>query len=346
MICKRAGDDAVIVTAEEPDDLLALRRVVAAGDRIVSETTRVVKLDREYARPDAGRRVTIRIAMDVEGSSLDYQLDRLRIRGIIAESSSESVSHGTHHSIVVKPNDSIVLRKRRWSGLHRSLLKPGRDAGGFVLVAIDTADCGIGRLKGTHLHALPEIHSGYSGKRYRSKFRIEDFLSEIGAALSNLAKGGDRIILFGPGRTKERLANYLRERKILDGDRIALAEGIDSGGEDGLHTFTKSDAMRAAISGSKLARVSSIIDEVMALAKKGSGRFTMGLEETDGACRRGAIGSLVFSEGILRSADEDAVVDLLNRVQEGGAETYSVDSSTDLGLRVDGLGGVVSLLRY
>ena len=104
--------------------------------------------------------------------------------------------------------------------------------------------------------------------------------------------------------------------------------------------------MRAALSGSKLARVSSIIEEVMALAGRGGGRFTMGIAETEEASRRGSIGSLVFSAGVLQRADEDSVVDLLNRAQAGGAETYSVDSSTDAGLRVDGLGGVISLLRF
>ena len=117
MLTKRISDEAVAVTAEEPDDLLALRRVVAAGDRVVSETTRVIKLDREYARPDSGQRVRIRIAIDVESSSLDSQLDRLRIRGVIAESSNESVSHGSHHSVVVSPGERIVLSKRRWSQL-------------------------------------------------------------------------------------------------------------------------------------------------------------------------------------------------------------------------------------
>ena len=37
---------------------------------------------------------------------------------------------------------------------------------------------------------------------------------------------------------------------------------------------------------------------------------------------------------------------LLNNVESKGVKIYSVDSSTDIGLRVTGLGGIVSLLRY
>jgi len=39
-------------------------------------------------------------------------------------------------------------------------------------------------------------------------------------------------------------------------------------------------------------------------------------------------------------------MDFLNDVEDKGVKIYSVDSSTDIGLRVTGLGGIVSLLRY
>ena len=38
--------------------------------------------------------------------------------------------------------------------------------------------------------------------------------------------------------------------------------------------------------------------------------------------------------------------DFLNDVEEKGGKIYSVDSTTDVGLRVSGLGGIISLLRF
>ena len=40
------------------------------------------------------------------------------------------------------------------------------------------------------------------------------------------------------------------------------------------------------------------------------------------------------------------VIDFLNDAESKGVKTYGVDSSTDIGLRVTGLGGIVSLLRF
>ena len=104
--------------------------------------------------------------------------------------------------------------------------------------------------------------------------------------------------------------------------------------------------MKEIMSESKLAKVSQIIEEVMFLANKASKKFSMGLVETRKANEFGAIESLVFSEKVIQDFDEQEVVDFLNDVESKGSQIYRVDSSTDVGLRVSGLGGIISLLRF
>ncbi|MFQ5573954.1 MAG: mRNA surveillance protein Pelota, partial [Nitrosopumilaceae archaeon] len=127
---------------------------------------------------------------------------------------------------------------------------------------------------------------------------------------------------------------------------IQVIDGIDSGGEDGIYVFTKSEAMKKIMGDSKLAKVSSIIDEIMVRANKKSRKFTMGFDETKKANQYGAIESLVFSEKIIQTVDEEKVIEFLDQVENKGTKAYSVDSTTDVGLRVTGLGGIVSLLRF
>jgi protein pelota len=55
---------------------------------------------------------------------------------------------------------------------------------------------------------------------------------------------------------------------------------------------------------------------------------------------------LAFSDSVYSNAEEDTIIQLLNKVEQQGANTYAVDSSTDMGLRVTSLGGIVALLRY
>ncbi|MEX0656232.1 MAG: mRNA surveillance protein pelota [Nitrosopumilaceae archaeon] len=346
MITKILDQHSIALIPEEPDDLITLRRIIKKGDRIVGDTTRIIKLEKDYSRPDKGERIRIRIGLDVEKVSLDNVLDRLRIHGIIIESNNEYVPKGSHHSFMIVMNESFKLIKKQWIPLEKKLLQTNNQNVGFLLVALDTSVCGIGRLKGTHLQIMPNIYSGSSGKQYKTNFNIESFFESIQKAIISLLNKGDEIIIFGPGETKKRFSNFLQKTSIGNEYKNQVIDGIDSGGEDGLYTFTKSQSMKEIMSDSKLAKVLSIIDEIMLRANKKSRKFTMGFGETLKASQYGAIESLVFSEKIIQTEDEEKVIELLNDVESKGAKVYGADSTTDAGLRVSGLGGIVSLLRF
>lgn len=346
MITKTIDENSMSVIPEDTEDLLNLRRIIKENDKVVGDTTRVLKQDKDYSRPDKGERVKVRIALTVEKISLDDVLDRLRVGGTIFESSNESVPHGSHHSFIIKINDGITISKKRWLPVEKKLLESSNDQISFVLVAIDTSDSGIARLRGTHLEFMPNIYSGSGGKRYKTSFNIEKFFEQVQQALSSIFKEGDTIVVFGPGETKKRFANFIEKSQKLQKFKIQVVDGIDSGGEDGIYTFTKSQMMQEIMSDSKLAKASSIIDEIMILASKKSRKFTMGYNETFNANQTGAVESLVFSDKAIQENDEQKIMDFLNDAEGKGVKIYSVDSSTDIGLRVTGLGGIVSLLRY
>lgn len=345
MITKTIDENSISVIPEDSDDLFNLRRVIKEGDTVVGDTTRVIKQEKDYSRPDKGERIKVRIALTVEKISLDDVLDRLRIGGTISESSNELVPHGSHHSFILKVNDGITITKKTWLPIEKNLVESNTKQGGFLLVAIDIGDCGIARLQGTHLQFVPNIYSGSGGKRYKTNFNIEKYFLQVRQAILSIIKNVDSIVIFGPGETKKRFANFLQKPQTQK-YKIQVVEGIDSGGEDGIYSFTKSQAMKEIMSESKLARVSNIIDEIMVMANKKSRKFTMGFDETLKANEFGAVESLVFSDKIIQTYDEKKIIDFLNDAESKGVKAYSVDSSTDIGLRVTGLGGIVSILRF
>lgn len=346
MITKIIDDFSISFIVEEPDDLLTLRRIIKKGDMVVSDTTRVIKQDKDYSRPDRGERIKIRISLEVEKIALDSVFDRLRVHGTIIESSNEAVSKGSHHSVLIKIGDSFNVTKKKWLPIETKLLKSKEDNFGFVLVAIDKGDCGIGKLKGTHLELMQNLYSGSSGKQYKSSFNIEGFFENVTKMLDTILRDGDVIVIFGPGETKKQFSNYLQKIPLSKKHKIEIVEGIDSGGEDGVYIFIKSKSMQQIMGQSKLAKVASILEEIMIKAQHKSKKFTMGFEETQKANQYGAIDSLVFSEKIIQTQDEEKVIEFLNEAEAKGVKVYALDSSTDIGLQVSGLGGIVSLLRF
>ena len=163
MISKIIDDNTISYIPEDSDDLIILRRIIKKGDRVVGETVRVIKQEKEFARPDKGERIKIRLLLEVEKISLDNVLERLRVSGIIKESNNESVPHGSHHSFIIKVDQPFNLVKKKWTNIEKKLAKTHGQRLTFVLVAIDTSDCGIANVNiGT---SGAEIGGAFGGEK-------------------------------------------------------------------------------------------------------------------------------------------------------------------------------------
>ena len=90
----------------------------------------------------------------------------------------------------IKIGDPITITKNAgWTSAEKNLVKKHSLSGGFVLVAIDTSECGIGKIKGTRLEILPNIYSGASGKRYKNaNVNMEKFYQDITNTVISMLK--------------------------------------------------------------------------------------------------------------------------------------------------------------
>lgn len=354
---KESSGKAYFVIPEDADDLLTLRRIIENGDYVFADTTRVIKKVKEFARPDKGERIKVRVSVRVESISLDDMVDRLRITGIITNTDNELVPRGIHHSLTVQVGDTITIDKnRKWNDVETNILKRSGNSTNFILVAIDAQEAAVAKISGTHLKIIPNIYSGQSGKRYQHAAKnnpnIEIFFDDIAKTIQSIFSAAEeeennsKIIIFGPGETKRRFYNLLVEKHKLEKGKVSLIDGVDVAGEDGIFVFLRSPAIKEAMSSSKLATVSSILDEIMRFVHKGDAKYAMGMQEVSNAASIKAIEYLVFSDSIFKTTDENDVVKLLNLVESQGAKSFAVDSSTDIGWRVSSLGGIVALLRY
>ena len=342
---------AIYIIPEDSDDLFTLRRIIKTGDIVVSDTTRVIKFEKEYSRPDR-ERVKIRVSVKVEKIGLDESIDRLRIAGTIMESNNSLVPKGTYHSVIVQIGNNIVVDKgKRWDDLDLKLLRSDI-AGSFIIVAIDTKEAGIAKITGTHLEIIPNIYSGQSGKYYthaaKNNPNIEVFFEEVYHSLHNILHedGNYRLIVFGPGETKRRFYNFIMNKKSTFKNKSTVIDGVDVAGEDGIMVFLRSPSLKEVMGSSKISIVSNLLDQIMLQVNRGEEKYAMGFAEVSAAIKMKSIDSLVFSDSIFKDLKEEEIINLLNIAETYGANVYAVDSSTDIGLRVSALGGIIALLRY
>lgn len=340
----KQGICALIV--ENSDDLWTLRRLISVGDTVVTKTSRVVKQEEEYSRPDRGERVKVTISLEVEGIALDRGVDRLRIKGKIIEASDESVSKAGSHSISVSPDHGLTLRKKEWNPLHTSILNSSRKiARRFLIVAIDRRGAGIGLLTGSHLTILSTVDSGVGGKMFKEG-NPQSFFKNVVSVLKNSWREGDTIVLAGPGHTKLTFANTLYSEHDL-GKNVSVLEGFDLADADGVRSLIKFEGFQKMAADSVLVEVQTIVNEVVRRISKGDPRVAYTLERVKERARAGAVESCVVSDdAFTHGVKEEDVVTVLNEIEQKGGRVYLVDSSLELGKQVSSFGGMFALLRY
>jgi protein pelota len=151
------------------------------------------------------------------------------------------------------------------------------------------------------------------------------------------------LVLFGPGETKRRFYNFL-SKEI--NDKIIVLEGIDVAGEDGIFVSLRSTSLKDLLKASKIGIVSSLLDKLIYLIHRSEPKYAIGVNEVRDAINNKSIESLIYSNSILEKLNEVEFIDLLNSTETIGGKIYGVDASTDIGLRISSLGGVVGLLRF
>jgi protein pelota len=341
--------DLVTVTPETSDDLWILRRIVAKGDLVASESSRVLKETAEYARPDK-ERVKVKVTIETEQVKLDSTLSRLRISGKIVDVSNDMLSKNVFHSLSISEGHTLSIRKPQgFSSVQLKLLEGSKEASDrYAIVTLDTREAGIGVIKGTHLQLLPTVESGISGKMYQdTRKKPTNYFEKIADSLAVVYQPGSPVFVLGPGNTKNSFANFLAQQRKEFASVKAL-EGSDVVGEDGVYVALRNKNLQDELGESRLAKASKMIQEVMRRISLGDTRVGIAFIENLKAAKAGAVESLLVSEKIFsqKDVDEDVLVELLNDVEEYGGETFLLDSSTDLGGQVNSLGGVVGLLRF
>jgi protein pelota len=175
---------------------------------------------------------------------------------------------------------------------------------------------------------------------------IDNYFGEILIGIksvSNLHSQKQMLVLFGPGETKRRFFNFL-SKEITDS--VTILEGIDVAGEDGIFVSLRSTSLKELLKASKIGIVSSLLDKLIYLIHKSEPKYAIGVNEVRDAVTNRSIDFLIYSNSILEKINEGEFIDLLNSTETVGGKIYGVDASTDIGLRISSLGGIVALLRY
>jgi protein pelota len=333
------------LTVESAEDLWTLRRLIAKGDVVVTRSSRIVKREDEYSRPDKGERVKVTVALSVDEVHLDSSIERIRIRGTIVEASDESVTKAGSHSITISPGHALTLRKANWSALDTRLVRPHRGTSSrFVLVAADRREAGIGTLSGSHLSVSTTVESGLGGKMGEEQSSLP-YITKVAAVVGQVYQEGDRIVVAGPGNFKNAMANQIRE-KVKSG-QVSVLEGLDLTGSDGVRALIKTPTFQELAKDSLVIEMQKLVSEAVRMISVSDPKVAYSFPRVASAAAAGAVESCAVSDDVFGTGvDESNLVEVLNLIESKGGRVYLADSSMEYGKQVSSFGGIVALLRY
>lgn len=206
---------------------------------------------------------------------------------------------------------------------------------------------------------MPRKHKSLPGSSNSDKAHIR-FLSQVyDAVMKLLALPALRlVILASPGFTRDTVYDYLfsegtrRGDKMLTGNeakRKFLRVHCSSPHIHSLMEVLKSPEVSAQLKDTKFAREGQMLDRFQRMLATDELRAWYGESHVALAAARGAIGSLLISDGLFRASDparRKHFVQLVEDVRTQGGDVNIFSGLHETGRQLNGLTGIAAILRY
>ncbi len=348
LLAKDLKRGVVKLVPESTDDLWLLATVLQPGDYVRARTLREV----HFGDRGSGRSSRVPMVLTVRVENVEFQpfTTRLRVRGIVVEGPEKYGVLGKHHTISIDVGQEVTIAKPQgWSkAVLRRLEEAGRGSSALV-VAVDYDEYAVGVVRGQGVKILASDSIRLPGKDDPSREeRLREAVTVIAKTAATVAEREKPLVIVvaGPGRLKERVAEKLRE--YLPGARIEV-DHVSMGGEAGVYEEIRRGVTRQVLKEAASIEAERIIEEFEKRLAKDSRLVAYTLDMVERAVEAGAVEELLLLDELLHSPDPEVrkrVDELLRHADETRARIHFVSLESPVGFKLKGLGGIVALLRY
>ncbi len=339
----------VKLVPESSDDLWLLSTIIQPGDYVRAKTLREVHFgDRGSGRSS---RVPMVLTVRVERTEFQPFTTRLRVRGVVVEGPEKYGVLGKYHTISVDVGQEITIIKP--GGWPRQLLKKleehGRGASALV-VAVDYDEYAAAIVSSQGVKVLASDSLRLPGKDDPTREeKLRQAISVIAKTAASLYEREKPLIVIvaGPGRLKEEVAEKLRE--LLPPGARVVTDNVSMGGEAGVYEEVRRGAVRAALREAAVIEAERVVEEFERRLAREPERIAYTLDNVYKAAEAGAVEELLVLDELLHSPDPEVrrrVDELLRLADSTRARIHFVSAETPVGFKVKSMGGVIALLRY
>jgi len=336
------------------DDIWHLYNIILRNDEVHGRTTRGLKVDDRYARPQRLKRVSVLLGVKVEKVAWDRSLNRLRVHGIVCRAPEDLNVKGSHHTLNVTVNKPLTIVKSKWLGHEIDRLKrASKTAAAPIIVAcIDDEGYCLAVLRQYGIDVKVETKTKLPGKfepEKRTQATREFFKDALKALRQVWMKLRSSIVIIGLGFTKGHFAKFIREHDSEIAEAVIDVKGVNSVGVAGIDEALRSGVFTKAIKEMRIVEEAKVMEEVLSRLGKGMMDVTYGFDEVKTASAMGAVDRLLTADVTLREASDDKRIlleNIMRDVERKGGKIIVLSVEHEAGEKLVSLGGIAALLRF
>ncbi len=349
-ILKQDKKEGIIrLKVENSDDLWILSRIVDKNDSVKGITTRAIK----QTESQKEKRVKITVLLDVE--KIEFEKNRLRLLGVIKESSNSDIPQGVFQPITVELNDILTIKKDEWKKWQIERIKDAVESTKkpkLILCAADYGNATIALLKEFGIDYLTDLSKSLPGKKKEMEKLYQksrdDYLEELAKILEEISKNKnvDKIAFGGVGFLTENFTKTLEKFPKLK-NKISLFK-ISAHGKNGINELIKRGAVEKIIKGGRITKETQLVEKFFEEVSK-ENLATYGINEVKKAVEYGAVETLLVSDAYIQKLRENDSFEKLNQLMESaeknGAKVMIISEEHESGERFSDM-QVGALLRF
>ena len=331
---------------ENLDDLWYLSTLIDVDDTVKGQTFRKIKIGEEGQRNQKVVKKKIFISLGVE--KVDYDPGLLRVSGKITEGTDE-VPKGDYHTFNIEEGSIIEIIKEQWLFFQLDKLKEAVDAKQpNILICVcdrENALFALSTRKGYNI--LGSLEGEVQKKEERASAK-GGFFVEVLKTLEEYTKRHkvEHIILASPAFWKDEVMKLVKDTDIKKKITLATCSSV---GDNAINEVLKRQEVQQVLKQDRITRETKVVDELLAEIKK-DGAVEYGIDKVEEAANAGAVKDLLVTDSFIHKLREEEEFDKLDNIMKTVEATKGkisiISAEHDAGKKLDGLGGIASLLRY
>jgi len=333
---------------ENLDDLWYLNQVIETSDIIKGKTFRKIKIGKVEQRKQKVAKKSVFLLIQVEKVEFSKTSNMLRVSGIVKEG-PEDVPLGSFHTFNIEENSIITIIKEKWLKFQIDRLKEAsKEIKSKILICVHDREEAYFALMKKYGYQLLSNMKGTVAKKADLQKVESTFYKDIIKQLQEYDKryNFNKIIIASPAFWKEDLMKELEDENLKEKIILATCSSI---GENAINEVLKRPETDEALKQDRVSKEFKLVEELLEEISKNN-LASYGLQETKNAAEAGAVKLLLITDSFIQKKRLEnkytEIEEIMRIVDQTKGDIMVVSSEHEAGKKLNGLGGIASILRY